>query len=1458
MSAKHNNPRSYKGYIVTLNTLARSFPDTREDIREYCDHIHLTAENPDYDINNLVDASLSHHLQAHVTYGDFDRVTFNGVDRFPRFYDLDQRSKYWLGKHQCVFLYQIGDEGESLRLFPYQEDSRTAVNNDFGFCISNGDDVILHSALKGQVIDVHSQTTKEGRIYPFFLLSQISFSNDVLTRVKDFSEFIKDIRSQIIKELDQIIDEEHLDIKFEVYGCLNTSEISILWLARQYTDAFYLIDVLKGAKFLIEKDGKSKSLDLFLSFYSVLGRTLTNKLWSFGDIDTSINECIGMAQIDITIGNDKSLKEFYELLIKDLGEEVVINGVKFGEYDLSLIVPFKTIYNANCETPTNVPEDAPKKGFLKNTEIKELILGTKVTPLSQEIKKENFEKRKLEFRFENRIVSNGDGLIKQFNELTKELKITKDEDDKRDDERIRSIYMEIRAELKKSFNSHTGAVDTLDMLFTDYLSNIHASYNALWRNDYHYQFKRTLEYLRFILNKTETDRKFWDLYTLTINNVRQQTEHFAQSGRLVMQIPASHLRYTASCDMMFHSYYGETKVILEDIYYKQGKYIESVHQSELLPIITTNSSPVFRSMLYVAGNNCHDLRILQIDIPYSLLFDPVAGFPYLIHELFHFITPKDRMDRNRQLFNIAVNEALSYTYLIRFTSLFSNYFLEKEYFENEFEYASADEYPYFTNFMGVAKNNKGARPDLFKVLKNNLAHFMLNDKRISEIRKELVDQILEKGEEDYNEASWHKAKELFKNAINRLSVDTLNSISLSILDGMSVIDKLKKEKKYSQLNQLFFEGKYIGVEIGNESGNASDYSAAIKTVEDYLYSNRMSIFSAYEMYINSHSENTRIMSLLNDHFFSGIREAIPDYAMVKYCKMSDIDYLIYYTRSLRSHKNFDDEQEKKTIGQQEILRLYSILIWISKEPCYVNNGFKQFHFEKHWKRFLKAYIADRLSQEYDKERLFNYVVEAVFYYCRYLSGLQAYKRDYGIYYDYIVEYGKNYEVYFQGKDTNVNSELSSLIETVCEQRKNKMKRKEFIKKSSWKKIIKLSRSLIEKYNGEVMPNYREIEKALRKLKLINHREKTYDEKMGEYNRASFENELGFVQTSIRQKTFKMLADEKKEWYECGNSMGADDKKSEKKSSKDSNTEKTINQYTTYRIWDMQQLFDVIDWVRAYLYGDSGKTDIWYCVKYRQEPLLPSALKNVNGQCNENQKSIFRLIQDDLHAYYQRKGSSLKGVSGHEVIAKMTIDEPGINSNLIPFKRNLIDCMKEDAFDESVDNTSIYLFSEKKYIEARNQLFKNPEFKKSKREAYGQFVNTPLVLGNSSEDNNLNNYIITNTTENTIVNYESKLTLPLDLKFAEKVELLPMTLSFANLDRDEYFVAYDLRTPFSIKNGREVLSLDNLQTMFIESICKNNKESGGKTNLKEITRKNAFLYRIDIGYDTVRQLKLLEL
>lgn len=162
-NSNHPQLPEHEGYVVILNTLAKFYSDTREDLYEYCNKITDKAKNeknPDY-------KTFHEHFESYLTFGDFDRLSFCSIDRFSKYYDLDFRSKYWLGKHQNVFLYCIKGCNIRYSLYPYSWNNQNNLH-EFGLCVKDNEDSdksFRVSALTGDVITAKGKTNL---FFPFF------------------------------------------------------------------------------------------------------------------------------------------------------------------------------------------------------------------------------------------------------------------------------------------------------------------------------------------------------------------------------------------------------------------------------------------------------------------------------------------------------------------------------------------------------------------------------------------------------------------------------------------------------------------------------------------------------------------------------------------------------------------------------------------------------------------------------------------------------------------------------------------------------------------------------------------------------------------------------------------------------------------------------------------------------------------------------------------------------------------------------------------------------------------------------------------------------------------------------------------------------------------------------------------------------------------------------------------
>ncbi|SDL89250.1 hypothetical protein SAMN04487833_1375 [Sarcina sp. DSM 11001] len=1462
---KPTKPEWHNGYIVTLNTLARFFPDTRGDVGSYCDQVREMEKKS------------SNQPNTYLTFGEFDRITFNGVNRFSRFFDLDERSKYWLGKHQSVFIYQIDADNCEPHVYPYtyeisdenkgRQNGGDTPKGDFGICINEGnDDWYLFSSKYCLNTEYQNKSAVgSAHFFPFFVFTQISLSNEAITRISDFTSFIKALRIKLREQIDQVIKDNCCNIKYEIFGCLNTSEICILWMTEQYTDVLSLIDELKNIQFSVRiKEGvettDKKIGPLFFSFYSVIGRMLSNDIIISEEYDNyvkKIQECKGTAQIDIILNNECSAMSLYDELLKNIGFEQGDSRIRVGEHDFSIQLPACLIYNLFQE----VRLDSPKNGVFKKSNIREKILGTRVV-LSTAINDSRDPQKQMVFNticFDNDLLSDSEDGVKQFANLCNELNplLTGDTNplkENNDSPPIRGMYRWLRKSLKKRFASHTGAVDTLDMLYTDYLSNIHESYNAYWRNDYNYQFKRSLQFLITVLESTQDkgdqdkgdqDAEFWNYYSLIIDSIRQQTVHFSQSSRLVMRIPSSHLRYTACCDLMFHGYYGLVKAILHDAYIKQTA---DFAQSELLPVITTNSGTNIKSKLFFIGPNCADIRIVQIDIPYSLLYDPIIGFPYMIHEMFHYIAPDNRYNRNRALGYMLVNEILTRLYMQQIVEKIKQFFYEKLNSNDDFKkkiklrYNKTDDELNFKSenanefeqfFISIFKACYGSKGEYnaLNCLYDNLRTFFWLDTTVSGIREAIVDDITNSTDKKLRFSTWDKFLDNLINNVSELSTTIYEEISESLLKVMDSYDNRELSPTTESIPWIY--SSYDIIEM-NE-------------FDRILYDHKLSVLNPKNL-LNADKYLT-IISNLTDYFINGLREATPDIAMVKYCHMDNVEYLVCYARQV-------DISVDKSIGYYEELRIPIVLIWNSQKSFVDDAGFPlKFDFEQEGYRFVKEYMAENLQQEKNEGKLVDLVTNAIMWFCKFVYIAKAFTNEYFCYYDEIINYGKSYEVYYsKGDETEREPILDSLVKTLVLRRADKIKyRSALLSVEQWDQIRSISEDYIGTFAALRLPNYEEVHDFVEK-RLTEEGLSTdlYKKNNKRYNQITFGTSLRFVHLATKQITFEQLAKTIKRRPAVGSGEPEDDKLDKKIITPSSYKSKKIpvTNYVSSTAWGMTEFTSFVQ-KTIKLFQTQNKqsnTLIWYYACSKKNEIIPTV------SALSNDKSIYKSVYDELLLFSEKHALEIDSLK----IPTMTIEAANKKSSMIPWKGGLLDSLRHVKNIKGEIN--LFMFSPQTYLKARQYVLSNHKVFKASTVFQKLNLSTIPMIHSENTLKDIHGYYTLDykteekTLDSNVINQKGHVAngdfhLPY---------ILPMPLKCLKLEADSRFLAYNLALPSYKGTDLEHLEfaiypLEEIQLILITQIRKILEEKPSEIfKIEDWT----FLYKIVIDDDIISGIEHL--
>lgn len=598
------NYTSQKGYIIQLYQYASRFDYNNKQLIQHFNKQIREAQGK------------STQDEDYTALGDFDLLEINRVSSFRQYHDVSSFAKGWIGKRQCLLLYEISDHQLPVRLVYEKQEKRWE-----SFWVNTYDPYINAKSKK------------------FFCLSMFSLTNSVSSGFKDNDSLIKSIRKKILSVIDMINAKlPSIDLCCEVFGSFNTSEIAVIWLTDEYVDVLHLLGFLKHMSINVDKC--EKSIPLFMTTFSVI--TMRSNL----NPDDDTFNMKGNALLQFSFNDENAdynkLNEIKERIINYCSKDNTFETFdSVGEYDWAIKCSAKYVLKLIC--PKNEDpilhigsrirdEDGHSSGlFCESQDCRpiirnntRLLIGNDANYSLLTILKELYSSEAFVIKDEQKHC--GNNLFPDY--------ILNDN---------RSFYFAeggLRDKLKNRIKAATGTVDTMDLLVTDYQSVISSTYNRIWAEDMHCQFYAVLYGIDELIDKVDAD-SFWESYRDITNSFKQQINHLTQSNRLFFEIPSSHLRATGHYDFLMHAYYGITKRIIKAVYLMQ----EKDSQSELVPLMTINTVPQVESELFFDFEK-DSMRTMNLIIPNSVLTDPYRGIIYLCHEMFHYAVPQDRQKRN--------------------------------------------------------------------------------------------------------------------------------------------------------------------------------------------------------------------------------------------------------------------------------------------------------------------------------------------------------------------------------------------------------------------------------------------------------------------------------------------------------------------------------------------------------------------------------------------------------------------------------------------------------------------------------------------------------------------------------------------------------------------------------------------------------------------------------------------
>lgn len=546
---------------------------------------------------------------AYTTFGNFDLMAISKTTAFTRMRDVSKFSRSWIGDRQSILLYELPNNNNDVTYLLKDEN-----HEEDGFYINSGSSVQKSNDL-------------------FIGVSILQFKeyldkNDINNTAK---KYITNCRSTILR----IVKEwEGCQVHCSVFGILGSYGVAVLWTADQYTDILKLINIIKGKDIVAETETLREG-NPYLSVYTIFSINKIDK----AIFKEKIEKVEGDALLRITLQTDLK-NEIRKALMKALQATDT-------SHQSSASDDQKPVY----EELHSVGEHdwmikAPAKCLLELYEDKKILDRANETFYSRYLLQTSTKLCDvLEY-------------LKDTNELSETESTNSPNEEKEDlkQKEIEKSYSRIRKLMFDVFPKTAGMVDSLDLLYGDYSSKIGTVSNKMWMNDFTYQFQAILGVFESNLNDLQYDRsglktsQILESFRDILNSFEYQIIHIAESNNLLVETPKCHLRYTGQNNISMYAYYGIVKDILSLVYQNQ-KFCK---QSEIVPMISVDSVPIIESKIYMDNGKPFEQKLLKLNLPMMALYNIPIYVPYLLHEIFHYVVPRDRFSRNWHRGNLLI------------------------------------------------------------------------------------------------------------------------------------------------------------------------------------------------------------------------------------------------------------------------------------------------------------------------------------------------------------------------------------------------------------------------------------------------------------------------------------------------------------------------------------------------------------------------------------------------------------------------------------------------------------------------------------------------------------------------------------------------------------------------------------------------------------------------------------
>ena len=729
----------------------------------------------------LQDGDINHHNRlkySNLVWTHYDRISIEEVKDMEDYFILSDVRNEWVGGIQSLHLYSEDEKN----VFTYSNNKNKYED----------DNVLVGLA----------DNSKDKNPPSFFCITSCKLN----IRIKNIIEWTSmdrahDINDKIKRKILDLLEASYKPkgLYYEIYNSLGAEDFVIIFACNSMEIFANAIESIRKLQFktslytdistdgeILDSEEEIKTYNIFETTYSFAGQNSIKNIKA-----PNLN-----ALVSITFKSEQD-KNIFIYKLKNEGVNVIEENFCFGEYDVRLIIESseelmklylnKGLLSATSEIYRDYIYQSQTVWLYKNNQAAQV--GTNVEPLILDIAQQNL--KIIENSNEKTIYENSS---KKFERIIKESPIMK---------RVPHFKEECR------------------ILLAEYKRYMYSSFIQQWWTDIELQFDAFVESLEPFLCHTEDPAPIKDC----MEDLKETYMHITQASRMFFEVPEMTTYYSGSYNNILRAYYGLIRLLISIGYaipHEKGS-----EQSKLAFSINFDMTPKINSKLHLLNSKPSEKRLISFNLPYDALYNMPKYMIYLIHEVFHYISPINRIVRNRLLFKICLDMVLRNILYCFVTSVIQKYGDNSVAEDNKLQIiinniVSLD----FGDFIqssieGIMERNNHLHKEMFtktsEFFNRDLEHFFIDEQNklhtnIIDIVTEIVTQYLDSIHDDYTIRNNHIKRIQLKEQEKEEYIDRLDIIlnQLRSLKDNEERDSKKILPKIIQESITYYENGSLG------------------------------------------------------------------------------------------------------------------------------------------------------------------------------------------------------------------------------------------------------------------------------------------------------------------------------------------------------------------------------------------------------------------------------------------------------------------------------------------------------------------------------------------------------------------------------------------------------------------------------------------------------------------------